>query len=45
VYTSRVSLGRRLRRRRYFLIPEEAQPALWTLLGGYADTLEPWDED
>jgi hypothetical protein len=26
-------------------IPEEAQQALWTLLGGYADTLEPWDED
>jgi hypothetical protein len=26
-------------------IPEDAQPALWTLLGGYADTLESWDED
>jgi membrane glycosyltransferase len=26
VYTSRVTLGRRLRRRRYFLIPEEARP-------------------
>jgi hypothetical protein len=26
-------------------IPGEAQPALWNLLGGYADTLEPWDED
>ncbi len=26
VYTSRVGLGRRLRRRRYFLIPEEARP-------------------
>lgn len=25
-------------------IPEGAQQALWTLLGGYADTLEPWDE-
>jgi membrane glycosyltransferase len=26
VYTSRVGLGRRLRRRRFFLIPEEARP-------------------
>ena len=26
-------------------IPEDTQQALWTLLGGYADTLEPWDED
>jgi hypothetical protein len=26
-------------------IPEEAQPALWSLLGGYADTLEAWDDD
>ncbi len=26
-------------------IPEETQQALWTLLGGYADTLEAWDED
>jgi membrane glycosyltransferase len=26
VYTSRVTLGRRLRRRRFFLIPEEARP-------------------
>ena len=26
-------------------IPEDTQHALWTLLGGYADTLEPWDED
>jgi hypothetical protein len=26
-------------------IPEDAQPALWNLLGGYADTLEPWDDD
>lgn len=25
-------------------IPEDAQEALWTLLGGYADTLEAWDE-
>jgi membrane glycosyltransferase len=28
VYTSRVGPGRRLRRRRYFLIPEEARPPL-----------------
>lgn len=26
-------------------IPEDVQEALWNLLGGYADTLEPWDED
>jgi len=26
-------------------IPEDTQAALWTLLGGHADTLEPWDED
>lgn len=26
-------------------IPEATQPALWKLLGGYADTLEPWDDD
>ncbi len=26
-------------------IPEDTQAALWTLLGGYADSLEPWDED
>jgi hypothetical protein len=25
-------------------IPEDAQAALWSLLGGYADTLEPWDD-
>lgn len=25
-------------------IPEDTQSALWTLLGGYADTLEPWDD-
>lgn len=25
-------------------IPEDTQQALWSLLGGYADTLEPWDE-
>lgn len=24
-------------------IPEDTQEALWNLLGGYADTLEPWD--
>jgi membrane glycosyltransferase len=43
VYTSRVSLGRRLRRRRYFLIPEEAQPpaairAVWRYLRRPAPT-------
>lgn len=26
-------------------IPEDTQPALWELLGGHADTLEPWDDD
>ncbi|MGH8115108.1 MAG: PilZ domain-containing protein [Rhodanobacteraceae bacterium] len=26
-------------------IPEDTQAALWNLLGGYADTLEPWDDD
>ncbi|MDA3914231.1 PilZ domain-containing protein [Oleiagrimonas sp.] len=26
----------------YSRIPEDKQAALWTLLGGYADTLEPW---
>lgn len=26
-------------------IPDDAQAALWGLLGGYADRLEPWDED
>jgi hypothetical protein len=26
-------------------IPGDVQQALWNLLGGYADTLEPWDED
>ncbi|TAN07505.1 MAG: PilZ domain-containing protein [Rhodanobacteraceae bacterium] len=26
-------------------IPEDTQQALWTLLGGCADALEPWDED
>ena len=25
-------------------IPEDTQAALWNLLGGYADTLEPWGE-
>jgi PilZ domain. len=25
-------------------IPEDKQVALWNLLGGYADTLEPWDD-
>ena len=29
----------------YARIPEDAQAALWNLLGGYADTLEPWDDD
>lgn len=27
----------------YQSIPEDKQVALWNLLGGYADTLEPWD--
>lgn len=26
-------------------IPEDVQAALWNLLGGCADTLEPWDGD
>lgn len=26
-------------------IPGDVQAGLWNLLGGYADTLEPWDED
>ncbi|MGH8192216.1 MAG: PilZ domain-containing protein [Rhodanobacteraceae bacterium] len=26
-------------------IPEEVQEALWNLLGGFADTLEPWGDD
>ena len=26
-------------------IPEDKQAPLWNLLGGYADTLEPWDDD
>lgn len=26
-------------------IPEDVQAVLWNLLGGYADTLEPWDDD
>lgn len=26
-------------------IPGDVQQALWNLLGGYADSLEPWDED
>lgn len=26
-------------------IPEDKQVPLWNLLGGYADTLEPWDEE
>ncbi|MEO5811123.1 MAG: PilZ domain-containing protein [Rhodanobacter sp.] len=28
----------------YQSIPEDKQVALWNLLGGYADTLEPWDD-
>jgi hypothetical protein len=28
----------------YARIPEDTQPALWSLLGGYADTLEAWEE-
>lgn len=28
----------------YARIPDDKQVALWNLLGGYADTLEPWDE-
>jgi hypothetical protein len=26
-------------------IPEDVQAVLWNLLGGYADTLEPWDDE
>lgn len=26
-------------------IPPETEHQLWELLGGYADTLEPWDDD
>lgn len=26
-------------------IPEDTQKTLWELLGGYADTLEPWADD
>lgn len=26
-------------------IPEETQQLLWAQLGGYADTLEPWDQN
>lgn len=26
-------------------IPEDVQAPLWNLLGGYADTLEPWNDD
>ncbi len=26
-------------------IPPDVEQALWDLLGGYADTFEPWDED
>lgn len=29
----------------YDRIPEDKEAPLWNLLGGYADTLEPWDED
>jgi hypothetical protein len=29
----------------YSHIPEDKQAALWTLLGGYADTLEEWADD
>lgn len=28
----------------YQSIPEDKQVSLWNLLGGYADTLEPWDD-
>lgn len=28
----------------YQNIPEDKQVSLWNLLGGYADTLEPWDD-
>jgi hypothetical protein len=26
-------------------IPEDVQAPLWNLLGGYADSLEPWNDD
>jgi len=29
----------------YSRIPEDKQETLWSLLGGYADKLEPWDEE
>lgn len=29
----------------YSRIPEDKQEALWTLLGGYADTLEAWEDE
>jgi hypothetical protein len=29
----------------YARIPEDKQETLWSLLGGYADKLEPWDEE
>jgi hypothetical protein len=29
----------------YSRIPEDKQAALWSLLGGYADTLESWDDE
>lgn len=29
----------------YARIPDDKQEALWNLLGGYADTLEPWDDE
>lgn len=29
----------------YTRIPDDKQSALWDLLGGYADKLEPWEED
>ncbi|HET6631222.1 MAG TPA: PilZ domain-containing protein [Rhodanobacteraceae bacterium] len=29
----------------YSRIPEDKEVPLWNLLGGYADTLEPWDEE
>ena len=29
----------------YARIPEDKQETLWSLLGGYADKLEPWEEE
>lgn len=29
----------------YARIPDDRQVALWNLLGGYADSLEPWDDE